>query len=163
MIDRQLDRLYSMILQLRLWQVAYTLSVGCGGYYEVTILQQLWASGQHIGLDVNFSDFPPASPDSLLLQADARYAPFKPHSFDLVLIRHPDTDRRPMVWETIFALLPFYLRPQGVALITVYSTREYDFLRRHLPPTAALLREQSLKPVNLVGQDRFGVVYRAEG
>jgi hypothetical protein len=143
-----LQRLASILAQLPLPNpLTHSLSIGCGYFSESILLEERFPAALHVGLDIYFTEL---LQGQAVLQADGRALPFARQRFDLLLIRHPDIDRRPQTWATILPCLGEYLTPQGVALVTLYSASESDFVRDHLALPALCLPEAQLHSVNIV-------------
>ncbi len=142
-------RLISLIQQLPLRpQPPRLLSIGCGAFVEAGALQTLFPDWAVIGLDIMRLK----KNAVWKVQADAVHLPFA-CTFGLILIRHPDVNKYPERWKTIFETLPAYLH--GVLLVTTYTLDELSFVKTHLPLTHISLSEAPLAPVDLVGRDRY--------
>ncbi|MBZ0308017.1 MAG: hypothetical protein K8I82_18260, partial [Anaerolineae bacterium] len=74
-------------------------------------------------------------------------------TFGLILIRHPDVNKYPDRWKTIFETLPAYLN--GVLLVTTYTLDELCFVKNQLQLPPVPFAEAPLAPVDLVGRDRY--------
>jgi hypothetical protein len=95
-----------------------------------------------------------------LVEADVQRLPFAT-KFDLIIIRHPDLDRHYDAWHSAIFNLP--VTPNGIVVITVYSTAEAERVRdwfSALQFSPLQLDTSRLHPIHLDGRDRFIFVYR---
>lgn len=98
-----------------------------------------------------------------LIYADLRKVAFAPHAFDAILIRHPDIERAPSVWQAAVGRLPRWLKPHGRLLVTTYSLSELAHMRAMCAASAALravpLDEHLLAAAALSGRDSYALCY----
>ena len=98
-----------------------------------------------------------------LIYADLREVAFARHAFDAILIRHPDIDRAPSVWQTALRRLPRWLKLQGRLLITTYSLSELMHMRALCALVNTLyavpLDEHQLATAAISGRDSYALCY----
>lgn len=98
-----------------------------------------------------------------LIYGDVRTVAFALHAFDAVLIRHPDVERAPLIWQSAIARTPRWLKRTGRLLLTTYSLTELFTLRNLCSAVSALrlvpLNEHNLKPMPLSGRDSYALCY----
>ncbi len=98
-----------------------------------------------------------------LIYADLCEVAFAQHAFDAILIRHPDIDRAPSVWQAALGRLPRWLKPHGRLLITTYSLSELAHMRALCATYSALhaapLDERQLMAAALSGRDSYALCY----
>lgn len=144
-------RLVSIIRRLPISQQSpRLLNIGCGAFVEAPALRKLLPGWAVIGLDIVRLK----KNSAWLIQADAVHLPFA-CKFGLILVRHPDVNKYPERWKTIFENLPAYL--DGVLLVTAYTFDEIEFVRNHLDLPPISVSEPPLAPVDLVGRDKYYV------
>jgi SAM-dependent methyltransferase len=127
-----------------------SLTLGCGTFPEAGPLCQLWPQAQHIGLDWSAGR-------GVGVQAAAGALPFAAHSFDLILLRHPDIGAGGEIWGRAAATWPRVLRPGGALLISTYELWELEFMRAALGPGWEGMRLGGEAPPapDLSGADRW--------
>ncbi len=152
-------RLRSLLAQLP--TITTLLDLGCGTCSDV---HACFAAGARrvCGVDWDWLALKAArrthrSRALCLIWADVRAVAFAPHTFDAILIRHPDVVRAPQVWEAALANAARWLKATGTLLITTYSLAEAIQMRT-LCASITLLRavpldEHSLVPGTLSGRD----------
>ena len=138
------------------------LDVGCGTFASADVLRARFPAALVCGLDrdgdvLQFAP-PWPGPAGCVIVADGAWLPFAPTpGFDLILVRHPDVDRRREGWQRVGVALAACLAAEGRIVVSCYSPHEADVLR------AVLLRvglemlpldQKILPPANLAGQDR---------
>ena len=147
-------RIESILAELPCPQLV--LELGCGSddaaaqYFSRACPRTRW-----IGIDRDVTRL--ASLPHWVVQADIRRLPLWAQA-DLVVIRHPDIDRRPVDWQAALAVVPHLLVKGGLLLITTYSLHEYETIGKwvgKLPFQPRKLEEMSLAAADLVGRDRF--------
>jgi SAM-dependent methyltransferase len=151
-------------------RVRSIVDIGCGRCDELGLLLELFPRAV-----LALVDSDPASIHYLerentgigarvrLRLADARELDrFAPGPFDLAIIRHPDLDARPGVWDTVIRVTVDQVADGGTLLVSSYSVGEAEAVRR-------IARAQRLTdvtnqhligmPVALNGGDRYILVY----
>jgi trans-aconitate methyltransferase len=159
-----LARLRSVLAQLPLAGLPpYLLDVGCGRYPSARLLRDVLPAWALYGLDLDREALRRARRDApflRLVQADANTLPGLLRArFGLVLVRHPDLYRQ-AAWCRIIPRLPALLVPGGCLLVTLYAPEEVEALRLLDLPPACWLDEPALAPPDLVGQDRYVLMFR---
>jgi hypothetical protein len=133
------------------------LDVGCGEFASAPVLSRLFPDALLVGMDLNWGILH-VTPGRVRIVADGAALPFATFpGFDLILVRHPDVDRRPQGWQRVGMMLCGYLGERGRVVVTCYSRYELDALRAVLIQVglaALALDQKTLPPVDLVGQDR---------
>lgn len=142
------------------------MDIGCGRCDELSLLVELFPQAT-----LTLIDNDPASigylkklcgsgmPQVKVVLADARAldrAARGPH--DLALIRHPDLDAQPDVWDTVIHLAVNELAAGAALVVTTYSTAEAETVRRSLAllPVRELAAQPFVEiPVALAGNDRY--------
>ncbi len=135
------------------------LNVGCGSFPSARVLRQLFPSALLLGIDLHATTWRRAA-GLHLIAADAVRLPLAGHvRFDLILLRHPDVDRRPAHWREVCAGLPGRLKNGGRILASCYTGHEAAFCRAGILAAGDVLPISSIlaspAPPNLAGQDRL--------
>jgi hypothetical protein len=128
-------------------------------------LRQAFPDALIVGVDVDAAALVYASrthPDvrRWLLQAELCRPPL--HTpFDLILIRHPDVDRRATQWERAVPVITRHLAPTGVLLLTTYAAAEMAVMTQWLTHLETIpLDVAVLAPVSLHGRDKVARLFR---
>ena len=133
------------------------LDVGCGAFASAAMLDTLFPGALVCGLDRDWGALQFA-PTRRVILADGARLPFAPTpGFDLILVRHPDVDRRWEGWQRVGAALGACLAAEGRIVVSCYSPHEADALRVVLLRVGLELLpldQKILPPANLAGQDR---------
>jgi SAM-dependent methyltransferase len=157
-------RLRSLLAQLP--ALTHLLDLGCGICADVPTY--FAAGAQHVcGVDWDHIALRAArrihrSKALCLIYGDVRTVAFAPHAFDAILIRHPDIERAPTIWQKALARAARWLKRTGRLLLTTYSLTELSALRSLCSAVnlhAAPLDERALKPVPLSGRDSYALCY----
>jgi SAM-dependent methyltransferase len=142
------------------------LNVGCGAFPSGPTLRAVLPGWSLWGLDINGDTLRRARqllPGAHLIQASIAALPGLLYAqFGLVMVRHPDVFRGASLWRAALARLPGLLAPGGVLLVTVYTSGEADSIRALPVPLTLSLDESALAAPNLVGCDRWALVFQAE-
>ncbi len=105
-----------------------------------------------------------AAPWLWLLRADVDALPFSA-SFGLILVRHPDIDRRGDAWRQALTGLPRLLTTPGFVLVTTYSVAEIEAARGWIYSTDLTpfpILEDRLTGSGPTGRDRLALAWRKE-
>jgi hypothetical protein len=137
--------------------VRRALVVGCGQFASAPVLRSLFPGGLLCGIDLDRAVLRIAA-DRRVVVADGAHLPFAPTpGFDLIVVRHPDVDRRPAGWWRVGIALGGWLAAGGHVLVSGYIHAEVEILRDSLIRAglrSVALDQKTLPPVDLVGQDR---------
>lgn len=167
-VNAEARRLHSLLAQLP--QRHSLLDLGCGTCAEFLIY---FAAGAQRVCGVDWDQLALRAAQRVqrlhqvawlrLIYADLREVAFAPHAFDAILIRHPDIERAPSVWQAVLGRLPRWLKPHSRLLITTYSLSELAHMRALCAAISALraapLDEQLLAPAALSGRDSYALCY----
>lgn len=157
-------RLLSLLRQLMLPEHSLILDAGCAEGRDFPIYGAVYGTARIVALDWDAAPLCTALRNErqvYLVQADMNYLPFQ-GGFDLVLARHPDLDRRRLVWAQFLHHVP--LNDGGLLVISTYALPEIEQVRDWLLNEVSLkqvpLAVECLAPPGLAGRDRFVLVYR---
>jgi hypothetical protein len=147
----------------------YAVDLGCGAAQDALVYRAAWPEVVIIGLDsdrlagLGWRQGLRGDERLFFVRGDATSPPLAPR-FDVVLVRHPDLNRRLEGWRLALPAAAGLLRIDGVLLVTTYSLSEIERARRWLDPETALtplvLNPVMLAPVGLSGRDRYALAYR---
>jgi SAM-dependent methyltransferase len=165
--EAEVARLLSLLRHLPMPR--HAIDLGCGAAQDELIYRAAWPDALIVGLDsdrlagLGWRQVLRGDERFFFVRGDAAWPPFSP-CFDVVLIRHPDLNRRTRAWKQALQAAAGLLTKAGVLLITAYSLPEIERARRWLDPETALthiaLDEATLAPVGLSGRDRYALAYR---
>lgn len=100
---------------------------------------------------------------SLIASDAANVHEIAPGPHDLVIIRHPDVDRRMEYWPGVFRACTEVLRPEELIVTTSYSLPEASFINQVMESLGLELLSKSpytAVPVSLQDNDRYILAFR---
>lgn len=165
--EADVARLVSLLYRLPIPR--YAVDLGCGAAQDKLTYRAMWPEAVIVGLDsdrlagLGWRQGLRGDERFFFVRGDAAQPPLAP-CFNVVLVRHPDLNRRVDGWRQALRAATGLLNPDGVLLVTAYSLPESEQVRRWLDPdthlTSLALEPSLLAPVGLSGRDRYALAYR---